>query len=301
NSTQSLIESITKATEASNQSQQVPRILSAELKVPHSEKHQNEANAARQSIDNKLLLYVQIFGLLVVIAYTSVAAFQLEEMTKVTKASTDAAQTSAWALEENQRQFRLMFGQIKTQTAAQVKSGTAAGRAAKIAEDTLHVSERAYVTDGAVQLDIAKKVLSLPLINSGHIPSGNIDISLYEATFENPAPVSPVPMASIVERHHAITHLDSMIPGSPFSILIPVPNVSAELLNEGRQLIIVVGAISYNDGFPETIARRRPVCIQTIYQSVVKQFYWVPCDAAVELPKFESMDWTGLESTYPVK
>lgn len=291
---------IKEATSASKQGQHTPSFRT-ELHVPQSDRYKKEASDARKSIVEFWKIYLEIIGIMVVIAYTTVASFQWWEMGKATKASTDAAQIAADALDENKRQFGKMFGEIQKQTGAQLTSARAAGSAAKTAQDTLHVSERAYITDGGVQLDTAKTVLTLPLINSGHIPSGTVETSLYEATFDNTPLVPIVPLSSILERKHLITNLKSMIPGSPFSIAIPIPKVSAESLSQGKQVIIIVGSISYNDGFPDTPTQRYPVCTQTLYQTVVKQFYWVPCDATAKLPIFEAMDWTGLESTYPAK
>ncbi len=170
--------------------------------------------------------------------------------------------------------------------------------AAKTAKDTLHISERAYVTEGIAQIDTAKTAIAIPLVNSGHIPSGGIDVILYEATF-NPPVVSELGISFnyIVERHKSITHLSAMAPGSPFAITVPGPKMSADLLGKGLQMIIVVGTISYNDGFPDSPQQHSAICVNTTYHTVTKQLLLVPCNAMAEFPKFDRLDWIGMTNT----
>lgn len=181
------------------------------------------------------------------------------------------------------------------------KSAKAAQDAARVAQDTLHISERAYVTEGTPQIDTAKTVVTIPIVNSGHIPSGKIDVVVYEATF-NPGTVTTsggTAFNSIVERHKSINHISAIAPGLPINIGVPAPQMSADLLNKGTQMVAVVGTITYNDGFPDSPTQHSTICINTVYHLVAKESYLVPCDAGADLPKFESLDWTGFTSNYP--
>jgi hypothetical protein len=180
-------------------------------------------------------------------------------------------------------------------------SAKISNQATKTAEDALHISERAYVVEGIPQLDTAKTVISVPLLNTGHLPSGEVEIDLFEATFNPPTQIEPEhgpSFAFIVERHNSISHLSSIAPGSPFTMSVPAPKMSADLLNKpGMQQVVVVGTISYNDGFPNTPTQHSLICVNTVYHLVIKESYLMPCNALIELPKFRALDWTGMTNT----
>lgn len=181
-------------------------------------------------------------------------------------------------------------------TAAQTTAG-AAQSAAVTAKDALHISERAYVTQGPPEIDTAKSMIGIPIVNSGRIPSGKVEVVGYEVTF-NPDKMTEgfTPFKDVVERHKGVTDFASIPPGTPptLSIGFPIPKMSKDRLNNGSQLIVIVGTITYNDGFPNSPMQLSLFCTQTLYQTVAKQVYLSPCNAASELPKFEALDWTGL-------
>lgn len=110
---------------------------------------------------------ISLVTLLILGLYTYYTGGQWHELIKATNASTLASQTAACALTENERQFDLMFGQIKKQTGAQVTSGSAAKNAAETAKDAFHGSERAYVVLGVPVDDFPHKRTDIPIINSG--------------------------------------------------------------------------------------------------------------------------------------
>lgn len=186
--------------------------------------------------------------------------------------------------------------------AAKTTAG-AAQSAAITAKDTLHISERAYIGQTFQPLDYDKSLLTMNIINSGRIPSGKVDIISYEATFNVPHITlegEQTGFEYIVERHKGITHLDVVPPGSPvLSATFPIPQMARERLGNGTQMVMVIGAITYNDGFPKSPSQTFPFCAHTIYQTVAKTVYIAPCNATTELPKFEAMDWNGLTSEYP--
>lgn len=195
---------------------------------------------------------------------------------------------------------------INTQTTKAVKEfsrlADSTKRAAQTAEDTLHVSERAYIGVTYQPIDYDKSVISMNIVNDGRIPSGRVDMVSYEATFNPPnITMGQTSFEYIVERHKGITHFD-VIPASStpvISMAFPIPQMSRERLAIGTQLVILVGTITYNDGFPTSQIQRMTFCTQTVYQTVAKTVYLAPCNAKIQLPKFEVMDWNGLTTEYP--
>jgi len=119
-------EAIKEQTRANQDAQYTQRRVITELKAPQAEKYKQETDTAKESFIKWGTLYAEALGIIVVIAYTTVAAFQWREMRKATKASTDAANTAALALAENTRQFNVTFGEIQAQTSATQKAANAA-------------------------------------------------------------------------------------------------------------------------------------------------------------------------------
>lgn len=115
---------IKEATNSHNERQHSPS-LRAELHVPPADRYKKEADDARKSIIGIPKMFLEIFGFIVLVAYTTVAAFQWGEMRKATKASADAAETAVIALDENKWQFRNSLNELRKQTQAQRDSATA--------------------------------------------------------------------------------------------------------------------------------------------------------------------------------
>jgi hypothetical protein len=88
---------IKEAADASKQGQHTPT-LRTEFHIPQSDRYKQETKDARKSIIEFWKVYIEIVGILVVVAYTTVAAFQLREMTKQypeLHTSAEAARTAA--------------------------------------------------------------------------------------------------------------------------------------------------------------------------------------------------------------
>lgn len=131
---------IKKASDSYQENQHSPS-LRAELYVPPSDRYKQEANATRQSIAGVPTIFLEIFGFIVLIAYTTFAAFQWREMRKATKASAEASETAIVALDENKWQFRQTLKEIERQTKAQQD----AADAAKSSADSAVADQRPYV------------------------------------------------------------------------------------------------------------------------------------------------------------
>ncbi len=76
-----------------------------------------------------------------------------------------------------------LANEAKAQVAVAKSAADAARSAADTAKDTLHVSERAYLTLGTPTNDFQNKRMDVPVFNGGHIPSGPVQIVMHEATF----------------------------------------------------------------------------------------------------------------------
>ena len=204
-------------------------------------------------------------------------------------ASKAASDTASRALQTSQQQFKNTLGQMQGQTTAQNKAATAAESAATTAKNTLHVSERAYVVIGGPQTDTTKKIVTIPIVNSGHIPSGPVNVTLHHAIFHT-VPDIRLTFRDVLGKHWKHQHLSSVSPALPLTITIPIQEMDEVSLNGGHQAIFIAGYLVYNDGFPDTGDQRRAFCTQTFYEITVKQVVWIECDASDLIPKLESMD-----------
>lgn len=225
---------------------------------------------------------------------------QLEAIGTELKSIKNASEQNAEAIKEQtsahqnaQYSQRRVLAEFKIPQAEKYRQDT-------VAQDTLHISERAYISFTDAQINYDKSEISFKLLNSGRIPSGQANVTTYEATFNLPVPTGiGRPFRDIVERHKGINELMAIPPTitSPaISLDIPTPSMSKDKLSNGTQLIVIVGSISYNDGFPKSQIQTTPICIETVFHRLLKDVYLVPCNASVELPKFEAMDWTNYTS-----
>jgi hypothetical protein len=154
----------------------------------------------------------------------------------------------------------------------------AAKSAADTAKNALHISERAYITDGAANIDATKKAINLPILNGGHIPSGPVEVIIHETTVTTSVPTTTVDLKGAGERHWGRYNFQSIPLGWPLAITIPAPQISASFLTSGRQMVIVAGFITYNDGFPDTPQQQWFFCQKTTYQTTMKQLLIGPCN-----------------------
>jgi hypothetical protein len=209
--------------------QHAQRRVTAELKVPQSEKYKQETNTTKESFIKWGTLYIEVVGIIVVVAYTTVAAFQLNEMRKSTKASSEASRTAALALAENTRQFDMMFGEIQAQTFAQITAGNAA-------KEALIASNRAWLEielappwrfditnkHPATGNELLKQVtdLSFPLTvtSIGKTPAKKIEIhNVLEVLRKNQAP------SLDYEFRHRRSVIAILFPGREFPLDATIP------------------------------------------------------------------------------
>lgn len=218
------------------------------------------------------------------------------------KIAANAAQTAAqaaldnvniayYALVENEETSAYTLGQMAAQSDAQQKAADAAKSAAVTARDTLHMSERAYITFGTPQMDIEEGALSIPVINSGHIPSGRAELIFHEPTINvaNPSP-APVNLVAAAERHWSRHKFEYIAPGLPITLKMPIKSMDAAKYRSGHQMIEVAGFVIYKDGFPTTPQQRLSFCTNTVWHEIFKTVSLIPCDSGDQIPKLASLD-----------
>lgn len=254
-------------------------------------------------------LGLEIAGVVILICYTVFTYLQWHQIRRtndLTKTALDGSKDSlGQTLLKMQGQTdatNRLYGEAQKQTAqattlatnsgiqageAKVAAG-AATSAANTAKDALHVSERAYVVIGTPNLEVAKKAISLPVQNTGHIPSGKVEVVVHEATVDVPNTYTQSNLAAASEIHWSRQVFYTVTSGVPYNIEIATPKMDADKLNSGLQLIIIAGFISYNDGFMD--GQQWPFCIHTIYHTIFKELALTSCDASDYLPKLELVD-----------
>jgi hypothetical protein len=186
---------------------------------------------------------------------------------------------------------RLQWQEMKRAADATKLAAEAAKSSATTADATLHITQKAYLTDGPMTADSPGSSITLPIVNGGHIPSGPVEIVVHEATFNIVPPNNLLDTRSLTEIHWGRTRSQSIPPNWPYSITIPVPKMSKGDVTSGLQTIIVAGFIAYNDGFPDTPRQRWVFCQRTTYHAVAKHLIVGPCNPGDDtLRKLELID-----------
>ena len=175
------------------------------------------------------------------------------------------------------------------QASAGITAANAAKSAADTARDALHISESAYVSIGTPRIDAAQGLFYLPIQNTGHIPSGAVDIIVHEATFNSPT-IDPNTLPPAAEKHWKSQHFISITPGTPVEISVLLRKIATQYLLQGQQVVVVAGSISANDGFPDTPQRNSLFCWRSIAILKPRQVNVTPCDPGVFLPQLVKVD-----------
>jgi hypothetical protein len=245
----------------------------------------------------------ELFGLVILTAYTVFSCLQwlqirwtnrltrealshsestLNQTTVKMQGQIDATNSLYGEAQKQTRDADTMATNSSKQATATTAAADAAKRAADIANETLHISERAYLVIGAPSLDLDSLVVSIPILNVGHIPSGAVQITAHEATLEASSGEPPTkrdPMEAKMMRfaHRSIGPSQS----SPEeSINIPVPKIIAQDFIGNKQQIIIAGTISYNSGFADDPTKTELFCSAGLYFASLKKVSWAGCDPA---------------------
>lgn len=256
-------------------------------------------------------LGLEIIGLAVLIAYTIFSGLQWLQIRWTNRLTREALNGSNVSLQQTLQKMQNQIDQMSRladnagrqadrtkdladrahdQAVATKQAADAATSAATTAKASLHVSERAYVINGAMSVDIDKGLVHLPISNTGHIPSGVAVTVVHTATAIENNPLRPFGPPSVTECTWKSHRVESIPQGNPYTIEIPLHKIDKEKLNTGVQGIYVAGYIEYNDGFPDSPHQEWAFCDRTTYSVGTKQLSISPCDSAIYLPKMEKCD-----------
>ena len=171
--------------------------------------------------------------------------------------------------------------EAKAQASAAKIAADAAKSAADTAKDALHVSERAYLTLGAPTNDFQYERMDVPVFNGGHIPSGPVQIVTHEATFSVKDVSEKIyPTSDIVETHWQ-TFTYQSVPivqnGGIYQVEVHFPNLVPAEFNAGKQAIVTLIVMTYNDGFPGTPEQSWMFCDGSTFAAKQKLLTMRPC------------------------
>jgi hypothetical protein len=165
-----------------------------------------------------------------------------------------------------------------------IVQANAAKNAAQTAQESLSVSERAYLILSTPIDDFPHKRTDIPIVNSGHIPSGVAKIVTHEVTFRLDDPSArSISFADAIEWHwKAVTYQTiPVVPnGNLISVEVNLPSLDQDRLTTGKQAVAIVAQVIYNDGFPNTPDQSYLFCDQSSYIPSTKLFIMRPCDDA---------------------
>lgn len=176
-----------------------------------------------------------------------------------------------------------------------VVQAKAAKSTAQTADETLTLSERAYLILGSPTDEFHYSRIFVPIINTGHIPSGHAEAVVHEVTFSIDNPKSGFyPAAAAIEAHWQRSEYQS-IPavsvGGLFNIEIHLPKVTQSDIQAGRQGIVAVIVLSYNDGFPRMPVQSWTFCDESTFDTDRKLLTMRPCDSPTSvLPVLMHLD-----------
>jgi hypothetical protein len=175
------------------------------------------------------------------------------------------------------------------QAVAAKEAATAAKSAAVTAVDTLHISQRAYITTGNPNWDIHGNLIQIPIINSGHIPSGKVETIVHTIMAEATKPeevTNEKPVNWTWNRKQS----QSIVPGQPLPMLVSFRGMDEKKVREGYQTFLIVGYVLWTDGFPKSAQERWAVCWISSRNTLSNTPEMYPCNSDEWLPKAEALD-----------
>lgn len=200
----------------------------------------------------------------------------------------------AYIAEGQLRTMAETYGEIQQQTPLLKQSADAAQSAATTANEALHVTERAYLVAGGGNVNFVEKSVTVPLVNLGHIPSGEATVVVHQATYDLPGVMADLsesmPQNRPIQTAWQRMRFQSIVPGGGQGVAIPAPALNADLANRGLQTVIVAGTIRYNDGFPDDPPAAWKFCVRSFYQITMKKQYVISCDPERAIPQLERND-----------
>lgn len=196
----------------------------------------------------------------------------------------DNTHTLADRMKDQADRTKDLADQAKIQSHESTIAADAARSAADTAKDALHVSERAYLTVNSSQFDFDSGTVAIAITNTGHLPSGKVELKVFEVNAYNPNPQFAGAFP-VVERHWNISVLNGISTGPPWTYYISIPGVTADGVNSGHQVVQLGGILTYNDGFADTPDQIGRFCIRSVFDAKAKKPALVVCDPDAALDK----------------
>jgi len=178
---------------------------------------------------------------------------QLEEMRHTNELTQQAlsgnAETLRQTLAKMQSQVDATNGlttEAQKQTPGIIKQATAAETAANIARDTLHVSQRAYLTVPTPTVDPDRKIFSIMILNEGHMPSGPVHAIFNEAMISVINLLSAhADVKNASEKHWTDTPIHEIFQQTHHDIGVVLPELDRDAYKSGHQIIVVTGFVTF--------------------------------------------------------
>ena len=203
------------------------------------------------------------------------------------KDQADRTKDLADRMKEQSDRTKDLADQAKVQAKEATVAANAAKSAAETADKALHISERAYIVVGLPGLDTTTKYIVLPILNTGHMPSGKVNGIIHEVTIDGIDPAATVPVGvkptEAHWKHYELASIPTTGQTMNFNVLVPALDVGN--LNSGHEQIVVVGIITYSDGFPDDPDQQWPFCEGSAMLPMSKNLQWVVCDPNLYLPE----------------
>ena len=164
------------------------------------------------------------------------------------------------------------------QAASSERAANAAKSAAETAKDALHMTERAYVITGVIVPDFDKQKVVVLRNKFRPYSLGKVEIIAHSVLFEDIPPSLPT-NARPIEWSWTRREYKTIAPNTPISMEPIFPKMSSVKMNTAHQAILVVGYISYNDGFENTPQQRWDFCLKSEYSIAAKSVSIAACDS----------------------
>jgi hypothetical protein len=166
----------------------------------------------------------------------------------------------------------------------------AAKSAAFTAKQTLQVSERAYLKLEDPTIDIQAKSVTLPVFNSGQLPSGEATATVHSATYVAASLGGGVDWNQPADKAWQRMHWSSVAQGNHDSVIVPFPVLDEKQYNSGLEGVVIAGDITYNNGFAGTPQQTSKFCFRSLYHLVLKKPLLAQCDPEDIIPRLEKID-----------
>jgi len=190
------------------------------------------------------------------------------------------------------------------QTKQAIKSADAAQKSTSIANQSLHIAERAYLNLGPMtpsSFNSKTKTLVFSIVNTGHLPAEDLKLTFYKlaANVDSPS-AKNVREDDVVDFGKTYTHAGTINPmpaGSPNTIAVYIDNMDTERADAGLQKIVIGGVSTYKAGFDDEGPKNWSFCFETEHEPVRNINTLIECDINHYLPIFEMLartpKWTG--------